>query len=60
MPATVGFSTKLPLVVWVPLQPPEAVQLVAWIEVQVSVAELPSGMEAAVNASVGTTSAVSA
>ena len=55
-----GVSTTLPPAACAPLQPPEAVQLVAWIDDQVSVAELPSRMEAAVNVSVGTTSAVSA
>ena len=61
MPAAAGVSVVLPLVVCTPLQLPDAVQvLVASIADQLSVAEPPSGMEAADKDRIGTTSAVSA
>lgn len=46
----------LPLVALLPLQPPEAVQLVALVELQFSVAALPATtlVELAVNDNVGT------
>ena len=59
-PAAVGVSVVLPLVVCAPLQLPEAVQLVASIDDQVSTDESPSGMDGADNVRIGTTSAVSA
>lgn len=60
MPAAVGVSVALPLVACVPLQLPDAVQLVASIDDQVSVVELPRGMDVAASTSVGTTNAASA
>ena len=56
-PAALGVNTTLPLGACTPLQPPDAVQLVAWIDDHVSVAEWPSATEVALNVSVGTTSA---
>jgi hypothetical protein len=53
-------SGALPIVVCAPLQLPDAVQLVAPIVDQVSVAEPPRGMDGADNARIGTTSEVSA
>ena len=65
MPATVGVRVVLPLVACAPVQTVEAgtldaVQPVASIDDQVSVVELPRGIDAAANESVGTTSAESA
>ena len=50
----------LPLDGSVPLQLPEATQLVASIEDQASVVEAPRAIDVAPNVSVGTTSALSA
>lgn len=67
MPAAVGVSTTLPLVASAPLQLAEsplpladAVQLVAYTEVQVSVAVEPNSIDGADSVSVGMTSALSA
>jgi len=59
-PAAAGVSVWVPLVVCAPLQLPDAVQPVASIDDQVSVAEPPRGMDGADNVRIGTTSAVSA
>ena len=48
-----GVSTWLPLVAFAPLQLPEAVQPVASLEDQLSVAELPTTIEFADSDSVG-------
>ena len=45
MPAALGVTFKVPLVFWVPLQAPLAVQEVAFIDDQVSVALWPSAIE---------------
>ena len=42
VPAAVGVTVSVPLVAWVPLQAPLAVQDVAFVEDQVSVALCPS------------------
>lgn len=47
MPVAVGVTVWLPLVASVPLHSPEAVQLVAFVEDQVSVAVLPTTIELA-------------
>ncbi len=67
VPAAVGVSTRLPLAACVPLQLtetplplPDAVQLVASIDVHVSVAVEPSSIDGTDSDRVGTTSAVSA
>ena len=53
MPATLGFGTKLPLVGCVPLQLPDAVQLVAVGELQVIVVDLPTATELDASVRVG-------
>ena len=52
MPVAVGVTVWLPLVASVPLQLPEAVQLVAFVETQVRVAVLPTTIEVAETLSV--------
>jgi hypothetical protein len=47
VPVAVGVTVWLPLVASVPLQLPEAVQLVAFVETQVKVAVLPTTIEVA-------------
>lgn len=67
MPAAVGVSVTLPLLACAPVQLaeiplplPDAVQLVASIEVHVSVAVEPRGIDSTDSESVGMTSAASA
>jgi len=58
VPTTVGVMVRLPLVACVPLQLPEAAQLAAFAEDQVSVAEPPTGTDVGVNVIVGAAGAV--
>jgi hypothetical protein len=60
VPAAVGVTITLPLVASLPLQPPEATQLEAWMVDQASVVEPPSAIDGAPKVSVGTMKAVSA
>jgi hypothetical protein len=53
VPAVAGISVVVPLVAWVPLQLPEAVQAVALDDDHVSVVELPTTMELAAKLRVG-------
>lgn len=53
MPALLGVSVCVPLVASVPLQLPDAVQLLALVEAQVMVVELPAWMELEASVSVG-------
>jgi hypothetical protein len=45
VPAALGVTLKVPLVFWVPLQAPLAVQEVAFVDDQLSVALWPSAIE---------------
>ncbi len=60
VPAAVGVIVWLPLVAWVPLQLPDAVQLVAMIDDHVRVVELPTVTEVAASDKVGGPGAISA
>jgi hypothetical protein len=53
VPALLGVSVCEPLVASDPLQLPDAVQLVAWVDDQVMVVELPAWMELEARVSVG-------
>lgn len=53
MPVVVGVSVFVPLVANVPVQPPDAVQLVAFTDDQVMAVELPRAMDVAAKLSVG-------
>ena len=53
VPATVGVTVWLPLVATVPLQAPDAAQLVAFSEDQASVLECPTATELAVSDRLG-------
>ncbi len=60
VPAAVGVIVRLPLAASVPLQFPDAVQLVALIEDHVRVVEPPTASEAAASDNVGGPGATSA
>ena len=58
VPTTAGVIVWLPVAASVPLQLPEAVQLVAVAELQLRVVDLPTATEVAASVSVGATGGV--